>query len=262
VVRDRRAILHTFYSLIDGASPDAGLIQATDGNFYGTTYESASGYGTIFTIASNGAMTTLHVFDSLDGAGSRAALVQGTTGTFYGTTAAGGIDDDGTVFSLDMGLSPFVAFVHNSGKVGKTGGILGQGLTGTTSVSLNGTTVNFTVKSDTFLTATVPDGATTGPVTVTTPSGTLTSNVPFRVLPQLLSFNPPSGPVRTVVTITGVSLTQTTGVGFGDLTPATFTVNSDTSVTATVPAGAKTGVVGVQTQGGRALSATAFTVTP
>jgi hypothetical protein len=67
--------------------------------------------------------------------------------------------------------------------VGQTGGILGQGFTGTTAVSLNGIPASFTVVSDTFIKATVPPGATTGFVTVATPSGTLTSNVPFRVLP-------------------------------------------------------------------------------
>jgi hypothetical protein len=86
------------------------------------------------------------------------------------------------VFSLDMGLAPFVAFVRSSGKVGQTGGILGQGFTGTTGVSLNGTPTSFKVLSDTLIRATVPAGATTGYVTVTTPSGTLTSNVPFRVI--------------------------------------------------------------------------------
>jgi hypothetical protein len=91
--------------------------------------------------------------------------------------------EEGTVFSVGMGLGPFVAFVQSAGGVGQTAGILGQGFTGTTSVSFNGTPATFTVASDTFLEATVPVGATTGYVTVTTPSGTLTSNVPFRVIP-------------------------------------------------------------------------------
>ena len=76
-----------------------------------------------------------------------------------------------------------MSFILQAGKVGQTGGILGQGFTGTTSVSLNGIPANFTVVSDTFIKATVPPGATTGFVTVITPSGTLTSNVPFHVIP-------------------------------------------------------------------------------
>ena len=115
-------------------------------------------------------------------------LLQATNGKFYGTTYGGGNNNDcgqngcGTVFSLNMGLGPFVAFVYSSGKVGQTGGILGQGFTRTASVSLNGTPAAFTVRSDTYLTATVPAGATTGYVTVTAPNGTLTSNVPFHVV--------------------------------------------------------------------------------
>jgi hypothetical protein len=97
---------------------------------------------------------------------------------------------------------------------------------------------------------------------VTTGTTTLTSDVPFRVTPQLLSFNPPSGPVGTPVTITGVGLTQTLEVGFGDRVPATnVKVVSDTEVMATVPTGAKTGPVGVKTKGGIGISKQTFPVT-
>jgi hypothetical protein len=84
---------------------------------------------------------------------------------------------------LDTGLGPFVTFIHPAGEVGQTGGILGQGFTGTSNVSLNGIQASFTVVSDTFIRASVPSGATTGYVTVTTPTGVLTSNVPFHVIP-------------------------------------------------------------------------------
>ena len=101
----------------------------------------------------------------------------------YGTTASGGAYEwYGTIFSLDVGLGPFVAFVQPAGRVGWSGGILGQGFTGTTAVSVNGTPASFKVVADTYLTATIPGGATTGYVTVTTPTGALTSNVPFRVI--------------------------------------------------------------------------------
>jgi hypothetical protein len=72
-------------------------------------------------------------------------------------------------------------------------------------------------------------------VTVTTPSGKLTSKVAFRVTPQIESFSPTSGPVGTVVTITGAGLTQTSKVTFGGVKATVFAVNSDTQVTATVP---------------------------
>jgi uncharacterized repeat protein (TIGR03803 family) len=169
-----------------GFSPSGGLIQATDGNFYGTTAGSLTGSGMVFEITPSGTLTVLHDFDYAEGEAPEGGLLQGTNGDFYGATYEGGSNSYfsyGTVFGLSTGLGPFVAFVRPYGKVGQTGGILGQGFTGATSVSLNGIPAAFTVRSDTFITATVPPGATTGYVTVTTPSGTLTSNVPFRVLP-------------------------------------------------------------------------------
>ncbi len=100
----------------------------------------------------------------------------------YGTAIQGGHFGFGTVYRLDMGLAPFVALVRYGGKVGSTAQILGQGLTGTTSVTFNGVASNnVRVFSDTLLTAVVPFGATTGPVVVTTPSSALTSNKNFAV---------------------------------------------------------------------------------
>jgi uncharacterized repeat protein (TIGR03803 family) len=172
-----------------GDSPTAALVQATDGNFYGTAHLGGTGEsGTAFKITPTGELTTLYSFcDCADGGFPFGGLVQATNGTFYGTTQHSGNDTCGfngcgTVFSLDMGLGPFVTFVRASGRVGRTGPILGQGFTGTTSVSLNGILASFTVISDTLIRATVPVGGTTGYVTVTTPSGTLTSNVPFHVI--------------------------------------------------------------------------------
>ncbi|MBZ5574747.1 MAG: hypothetical protein LAO09_23065 [Acidobacteriia bacterium] len=266
--------LYRFCSIVncpDGLQPDAGVIQATDGNFYGTTTHGGDpscqyyGCGTLFKLTPAGVLTTLHAFcpqqNCPDGDFPFGGLIQATDGKLYGTTADGGIYNAGTIFAVDLALDPFVSLIRDSGKVSGIGGILGQGFAGTTSVSLNGTPAKFKVISDTFIRAQVPNGATTGFVSVTTPSGTLTSNKVFRVRPQLLSFDPPSGPVGTQVTITGVSLTQTQGVGFGNRVPAQFTVNSDTQVTATVPSGAKTGKVGIQTKGGTAISSGTFTVT-
>ena len=83
-----------------------------------------------------------------------------------------------------MGLGPFVALARYHGRVGSTAQILGQGLSGATGVAFKGVAAtSFKIMSDTYMTAVVPSGATTGPVVVTTPSGTLTSNKSFRVIP-------------------------------------------------------------------------------
>ena len=172
---------------IDGAYPEAALIEGTDGNFYGTTYQGwANGDGTIFKITPSGALTTLCSFCSqsscADGEYPLAALTQGTNGTFYGTTYNGGINGDGTVFSLSVGLGPFVETNPTSGKVGMAVNILGTDLIGATSVTFSGTAATFTVVSASEITTPVPTGATTGAVKVVTPGGTLSSNVPFKVV--------------------------------------------------------------------------------
>jgi len=164
----------------DGQVPLGGLILASDGNFYGTT---SGGFGTIYQITPRGALTTLAAFDNTNGSGPYAAPVQGTNGDFYGTTNGGGAHGYGTVYRLSTGLAPFVKTVPTSGKVGAAVKILGNDLTGATSVSFNGTAAAFTVVSSAEITTTVPSGATTGPVQVVTPTATLTSNVAFDVLP-------------------------------------------------------------------------------
>lgn len=259
--------LHSFQgSPVDGADPYRGLVQGTDGNFYGTTMNGgasgncSTGCGTVFRITPRGGLTTLHSFSVSDGSSPQAGLLQGTDGNFYGTTSGGGLYSYGTVFKLSVGLKPFVASQTYSGIVGANVIILGNNLTGSTAVSFNGTASSFNVVSASEITTTVPADATTGKIDVTTPSGTLTSNTPFYVTPQVLSFTPPSGAVGTQVQITGVSLTQTAGVTFGGVKATSFTVDSDTQITATVPTSAVTGVVGISTPGGTAWSATNFTV--
>jgi uncharacterized repeat protein (TIGR03803 family) len=165
--------------------PTAGLVQATDGSFYGVAaLGGLHQSGTIFKITSSGEYSQLFSFAS-SGTGSlpSTTLLQHTNGKLYGHTPHSGTFGKGTIFSFDVGLAPFVGLLPTSGKVGKTIGILGQGFTGTTAVAFNGTAATFHVVSDTYLTATVPKLATTGSVTVTTSSGMLTSNRHFVVTP-------------------------------------------------------------------------------
>jgi uncharacterized repeat protein (TIGR03803 family) len=173
----------------DGETPYAALVQASNGDLYGTTNSGgADGYGTVFKITLGGTLTLLHAFTGKDGANPVAGLVQDTNGAFYGTTHFGGDSTDcytyggcGTVFSLFVGLGPFVELQTTSGKVGAAVKILGTSLTGATSVSFNGTVAVFKVVSGSLIKTTVPTGATTGTVDETTLQGTLYGNVAFRV---------------------------------------------------------------------------------
>ena len=245
--------------------PIAGLTLGTDGNFYGSA--SAGGTknaGEIFKMTPAGKETVLYNFCAVtctNGFGPATNLMLHTNGKFYGNTNGNSLG--GSVFySLDVGLKPLVDLVTWSAKVGKTVEILGQGFTGTTSVLFNGVPATFNNSSDTYMTATVPAGALSGLVTVKTFTATMTSNRAFLVTPQIKSFSPASGAVGTLVTITGVSLKQASKLLIGGKA-ASFAVNSDTQVTAIVPAGAKTGKkITITTTGGIANSPTNFVVVP
>lgn len=249
-----------------GYGPYAGLLQATDGNFYGAAASNPGvSEGVIYQLTPSGTYSMLFNLnepgDAYPGQSPQVPLFQHTTGAIYGDTEGGGTAGMGVLYSLDMGLGPFVSFLPPAAKESKTVEFLGQGFTGTSAVSFDHTPATFQVVSDTYLTATVPSGAKTGFVTVTTPGATLTSSKKFLVTPQFTSFNPPSGPVGTPVTIIGVGLTQTTKVTFGGVKATAFQANSDTQVTATVPTGALTGKIVVTTPGGTAKSTSSFTVT-
>jgi uncharacterized repeat protein (TIGR03803 family) len=255
-------VLHEFdsTSTTDGYEPFAGLVAATDGNFYGATSTGTSGsgqYGALFKITKTGTYTFLHAFDNTHGSDPEATAMQHTNGILYGQTNA----SSGVFYSLAEGIPRFVSLVGNTfGTAGTAVEILGDGLTGTTKVLFGTGSANFTVVSDTYMTAVVPASGVTGTVTVTTPGGTLKSKQLFKVLPVIASFTPTSGPVGTQVVITGTGLTGTSKVTFGGVKATSFTVNSGTQVTATVPTGALTGKVGITTAGGSATGPGTFTV--
>ena len=96
-------VLYSLGNGYDGAEPDAGVIQASDGNFYGTTRLGGHGAGTVFQLTPAGGYTTLYSFPALGttaGADPVASLVQGSDGNFYGTTETTGANGAGTVFQL------------------------------------------------------------------------------------------------------------------------------------------------------------------
>jgi subtilisin-like proprotein convertase family protein len=155
------------------------------------------------------------------------------------------------------------SFAPTTGAAGTQVVITGTNLAGATGVSFGGTAATqFTVVSPTQITATVPPGAQSGPITVTTPTGSATSATPFQTTPAptITALSPTSGRVGTQVTITGTNLTGATQVTFNGIPATGVSVASPTQLTATVPTGAGAGTVTVTTPGGTASSPSPFTV--
>ncbi|MGA2102405.1 MAG: choice-of-anchor tandem repeat GloVer-containing protein [Candidatus Sulfotelmatobacter sp.] len=173
--------LHDFDNGNGPTWPFTGLTLANDGNLYGVSGGGSENGGFLFEITlADHSFKNLYVFDGAgDASEPPGPLFQGTDGNLYGTTTYGPGNADGMVFRLSNSLSPLIETVPTAGKVGKRILILGNNLTGTTSVAFNGVPAEFTVEKDTFIRATVPEGATTGTVSVVTPSGTLDSNPQF-----------------------------------------------------------------------------------
>jgi len=115
--------LYAFTGGEDGFYPLTGLVQASDGNFYGSTAEADTfgdlpfGAGTIFRITPDGAFTNLVSFNDINGANPQAPLVAGADGNLYGTTYSGGAAEAGTVFQMTPAgtLNTLVSFNNLNG---------------------------------------------------------------------------------------------------------------------------------------------------
>jgi hypothetical protein len=172
-----------------------------------------------------------------------------TTGPVVVTTPGG--PSNGLLFTAAPVLN---SFSPTRGSPGTVVTLTGQNLTDASQVSFNGVVAgSFSVVSATQLTATVPVGASTGPIRVTTPGGTGTSNNYFSVTaPALTAITPAAGPAGTVVTLTGSNLLGLTGVTFNGLVAPGATVDATgTQVTVTAPTGVTTGPVVATASAGR-----------
>ena len=193
-------VLHNINGTTDGNGPWGSLVQATNGKLYGVTSNIGIGLeGTIFSVTTTGTFTTLYTFaGSTDGGSPLSPLRQHTDGLLYGTTEIGGdtncdsvvneygeptlVFGCGVIYSLDIDAAPFINLNATSGKAGSTVGIFGQGFSSASVVKFNGVAATKTVLSGTtYITATVPTGASSSYVTVTTGSTTLTSLKTFTV---------------------------------------------------------------------------------
>ena len=176
-------------------------------------------------------------------------------------TAAGSSSSSVSLFNP---LPSVTSMTPGGGPLNTSVTIAGANFIGTTAVQFNGAAAAFTVQSATGLVATVPAGATTGPITVTTPAGSGASATNFLPGPQIDSFSPSSGAPGAVVVVSGRNFSQATAVRFNLTNATAFTVDSDTQLTATVPTGATTGRISIVAMSprGTGSSAANFTVLP
>jgi hypothetical protein len=165
-------------------------------------------------------------------------------------------------FTVTASMVPVIdTMIPMEGRPGTSVLILGTNLHQTKAVKFNGVAANFTTFTPGVINATVPEGATTGPITVETMMGTGSSQVDFKVIvagqPSITEFTPSSGSIGTVVRITGSNLVNVLEVAFNG-TPALFSTNA--GLQAEVPATATSGPISVRTMDGQAVSREWFTV--
>jgi uncharacterized repeat protein (TIGR03803 family) len=281
-----KGTLTTVYSFnyTDGAEP-SGLVQAPDGNLYGTTANGTSsncfpnGCGTVFKLAPGGTLTTLHNFDFGDGAFPQTPL-QAPSGYLYGTTFLYGPGNFGTIFRITPSgaLTTLVSWNGISGGEPSTLIMASDGnFYGTTEVGGTGSGMVFKMtpagKVTTVYTAGVTDGfpvtgltqGTDGNFYGLTPGGGLNNKgTVFVLLTGIAPFVktvPPFGKVGAVIRILGSNLAGATAVIFNGA-PAVFNVVRPSELTATVPAGATTGIVEVTIPNGKLSSDVKFRVLP
>lgn len=154
------------------------------------------------------------------------------------------------------------SFSPPSGGVGTSVTINGSNLGATSSVLFNGVAAAPASAFNNSVRVVVPSGAKSGPITVVNAAGSTTSASSFQIYaaPAISSFTPTSGPAGTAVTINGSHFTGTTAVSVGRTSAASFTVKSDSQITATVAANTPTGPLKITNPGGTATSSSYFQV--
>ncbi len=166
------------------------LLEASDGMIYVTTrgfFEQGKGYSSVVRLnPTTGNVTTVYAFTNAANGECECRFVQGSDGKFYGVVSNAGEFQLGTIFSLNLGRpipKPSITYIGpSSAAPGKTILLFGANFFNTSAVSFNGTpATEFVVASAQGVWVQVPEGAATGPITVTTPAGTFTTTETFTV---------------------------------------------------------------------------------
>lgn len=190
-----------------------------------------------------------------------------------GDTVTYKYDAVGNLLTISRGNSSqlsLIEFTPDKGPIGSAVTIYGTGFSqtpGNNTVKFNGTTATVTASSATQISTTVPVGATSGLITVTTSAGTVSSSIPFTVgsdVPSITSFTPTIGAAGTTVNISGTNFDSTTSgnrVAFNG-TRSIVTAATATTMTTTVPSGATSGRISDTTPAGAGVSSNYFFIPP
>jgi hypothetical protein len=233
------------------SGPPGTQVAITGSHFTGVSAVAFHGTAATFTFVSDGQVN--------------ATVPAGaTTGKITLTTGSGTATSSGTFTVSSSSVPTIGGFSPTSGPVGTSVTIDGTNFSGATGVRFNGVGATFVVQNAQRVVATVPVGATTGKISLTTGAGTATSSSNFTVTqtgaPSITGFSPRSGPVGTLVTIEGDRFTGVTAVRFNGVSAA-FSFVNDERVTATVPIGATKGKLSVTTPAGTDTTSSNFDVT-
>jgi uncharacterized repeat protein (TIGR03803 family) len=283
-----------FYSFLGGAggsTPNASLIQGTDGNLYGSTSAGGTnGSGTIFKITTKGKLTVLHAFNFTDGTAPDSALVQGTDGNFYGATFQGGTNNFGVVFKITA--SGKFTLLHNF-DVNTDGSYCFAAMVQGTDGNFYGTTNDYQSTQDTIYKVSLKgvysvvyqfDGTSStlgfspanalvqntngllyGATSFSASGGTggegtiYTLNIGAKPFARLTAA---SGLVGSSVSIFGQGFSSSSVVKFDGVQATGVVLQGTTYITVPVPAGALTGSVSVTTGSTTLTSNSIFKVLP
>ena len=224
---------HTLTTLVtftgtNGANPDAGLVEDTSGNLFGTTASGgASNDGTVFEVAAGThTLTTLATFTGTNGGEPYAGLVEDSSGNLFGTTYNGGASNDGTVFEIAAASTTSTTLTFNyTVAAGQSDPRLDY--TSTSALTLSGGTIQNASGNNAVLT-----------LPATGSDGLYNQNIVIATAPTVTAVSPSTGSTSggTSVTITGTNFTGATAVNFGSTAATSFTVTSATQITAVAPA--------------------------
>ncbi len=226
------------------------------------------GAGTVITIIGTNLSTTTAVkvggvsitYNVVNDSVVTATISNSTVTGSVAVTTLAGTATSATPFTL-IPAPTITSFTPITGISGTTITITGTEFTTATSVKIGGVAVLYTVVDSTTINAVASASALSGNIVVTTHGGTATSANEFTFIPEITSFTPTAAVVGKVVTIIGKHFTGASVVTFNGVT-ATFTLVNSTTITATVPVDATTGILEVVAPGGMAISANNFTVIP